>query len=57
MGKNGTERVARQEHKLAQILKKREQWRAQSAKEADHYGSGDQSISERLMRGLRNILF
>jgi hypothetical protein len=35
---NGTKGVSRQQHKLAQVLKKRQQRRAQSAKEANHYG-------------------
>jgi hypothetical protein len=35
---NGTKSVSRQQHNLAQVLEKRQQRRAQSAKEANHYG-------------------
>ena len=38
MRENGTKSVSRQQHNLAQVLEKRQQRRAQSAKEANHYG-------------------
>jgi len=34
---NGTKRIGRQQHKLAQVLKKREQRRAKSVKESNHH--------------------
>lgn len=41
MRENGTKGIGGQQDKLTQVLKKRQQRRAQSAKEANHYGKGD----------------
>ncbi len=58
MRENGTKSVGSQQDQLAEILTKREQRRAQSAKEADHYGKAMKMMdSERLKSVLRNVLF
>jgi hypothetical protein len=42
VGENGTKRISSQKDEFAEILDERDQRRAEGAKEADHYGRGDE---------------